>query len=190
MTDPTTEIPSWESLGETWKTGGDYPSIVPAIVRERVESATRRMGWWLAAEVSFTLVALGVSGWILTVRASTDGLLIASDIWIVTAIVWAFALVSRRGLWRPLSATTEAYLTLARARVIRRIWNVAFATALLVVQTGIMSFVGGSQPVDPLSRLARLLGLAAWTAWVVWEWRRATKELRHLDRLRAELIEP
>jgi len=188
VTDDGIASAGWESLSATWQARSETPGLDPAAMRARVDAVTRHMRWWVAAELCLTAVALAVSAWIVRSDSSPGGLFLAADIWIVTAIVWTFAIVSRRGTWRPLSETTDAYLTLARERVVRRLGNVRFTLIILVAQSAAVLATGS--PGNGVGRRGvALAGLVAWLGWAAWEQRRATRELSRLDVLRAELTE-
>lgn len=165
----------WSPLSEAWRAEPAGPLPDPAELRGRIAHETRRMRRWLVVEVALSVVAAGASAWALAFRRSHQSSLFALDTLGMLALVWAFALWSRRGAWRPLSESTEAYVALARRRMRMRVRTAWFILGVLALQLAVVVLASapaigwaGSEgaPGGRLLPGAVTLGFLAWAVWL------------------------
>jgi hypothetical protein len=176
----------WAPLTALWQAREEQPPVDPQALRAHVDAESRRMRWWVVVEVCLTIAVLGVTTWNLVRHPGVRALLMAADVGAVLAIVWAFALWGRRGIWRPSADSTEAYLVLARRRARLRLQTTWLALSLLVAQLAIVRLAPPSSP-GATDWSLRAAATAAWLAWALWARRRALADIRRLDGITAEL---
>lgn len=137
MSDSTPRAGEWGSLSADWLAQPVPAALDPVALRARVERETRQMRWWVAVEIAFTAAVLGGGAWALAFHRDAFVLLFTMDAWAMLVLVWAFALWSRRGLWRPAAESTEAYLALARRRAQIRLATAWFIVVVVAAQIAV-----------------------------------------------------
>jgi len=180
MTQPFDETTGWNALAAAWQKRDEQMAADPRSLRVKVQRETTIMRRGLIVEVAFSLAVVAATVWGLVGEHGPRTLLIAVDSWAVIAIVWAFALWGRRGLWAPSAESTEAYLVLSRRRAALRLRTAWLALALVIAQ--LLVARAASVP----SSLVQWTFSAGWIAWAVWLRHKATGECRRLDALLAD----
>ena len=185
MSDPSPASPGWEALSAAWRAPGQSAAPDAAALRSYVDRESRRMRGWLVVELALTAVALAGGAWALATRRDPPTLLLVADLWGVLAVVWGFALLARRGLWRPLALSTEAYLALARRRARVRLATAVLIVLLLAAQLVVVGVARVGVPVPWLGEGVAARALAAVVALVYFGWAvrlgyRAREEIRSL----------
>ena len=135
-------VNDWAELIEDWN--GDRPDVRADMIRVRVDRERRRMVRTVVAEIILTIVVVVAAAYALFRFPSDWTRLFTLNLGMMLVAMWGFAVWNRRGLWRPLGETTEAFVRLARLRCRRKLQALGFATAV----------VG-----------AQLLFVAAWRVW-------------------------
>jgi hypothetical protein len=111
-------------LAETWRSAEiRLPPLmtIPPKLEARVRAGTRRLVVGTVLEVFLTVGVFSFVGWLTGPPSSVRSGLLWLFAIVHTAIIWAFAIWNRRGLWRPVAADTERYLSLALRRAERRL---------------------------------------------------------------------
>ena len=180
MTQPYDETMGWNALAAAWQKRDDQVAADPHSLRAKVQRETAIMRRGLIVEIAFSVAVVAMTLWDLVSDHGPGTLLIVIDTWAVLAIVWAFALSGRRGLWAPSAESTEAYLVLSRRRAELRLRTAWFALALVVAQ--LLVARAASVP----SSLVQWIFSAGWIAWAVWLRHKAVGECRRLDALLAD----
>jgi hypothetical protein len=180
MTQPFDETTGWSALAADWQKCDEQMAADPLSLRVKVQRETTIMRRGLIVEVAFSLAVVAMTVWSLVSDHGPRTLLIAVDSWVVIAIVWAFALSGRRGLWAPSAESTEAYLVLSRRRAELRLRTAWFALVLVVAQ--LLVARAASVPSSPVQWIVS----AGWIAWAFWIRQQAIRECRWLDGLLAE----
>jgi len=190
---PDTELELWR---EQWL--ADSQPVVPAALRRKVERQSRAMRWMLLAEV-FVTVVIGGGCTLLTLREPTGEMIVlAAGAWVLFATAWTFALLNRRGTWRPEQATTSAFIDLSLRRCRRRLTAAYFGGCFYAVEmafclTWIYQYNSHRGPVTLLDVLssasAIMFGLitVALAGWLIWYRKRRLAELEYLQELQEQL---
>jgi hypothetical protein len=127
----------WTELSAAWQAAdGIGPRL--DLLRARVDRETESLRWLRRFEAAVTV---GVFGGL----AASLGSLPQGERWgwvaaalAHTAVVLVFTFWNRRGIWRPLGATTREYLRLAAERCRRRARTARFTALLLSIEAAAM----------------------------------------------------
>ncbi len=182
---------AWQELGRTWRVG---PGIDPAGIRRLTDRQTRLMQLMVLAEILVTVVTIGVVWWVLRAERGVVVLGWAVAAGLHTAVVWAFALWNRRGIWRPLGESTAAYLRLAQERLRRQRRSAEFALGLVAIEAGaLVVWLGldstpGRAPRSIWSWLPPALVTASAIGGAAWFRARAVRRLVRLAALESQLL--
>lgn len=177
MNEQLDEGNAWAALASAWQQRTDPPPIDALALRAYVRRETTRMYRWLVAEIALSVGAVAFSVWLLVERADSQGIVVAMDIWAVLAIVWAFSLTGRRGLWKPTTESTKAFLDIGRRHALLKVRTAWLAAVLVIVQ--LIVALATSGPITSWNATAAALCLM----WAGWFGRRARRETRHFDQL-------
>jgi hypothetical protein len=186
---------------ESWRAQWQTATVTPpsAELKHRVERDTRIMRLGFAAQVAVTLAFGGGSlAWALLSRRA-DAFALAFGIWVFTVIAWAMSFVLYRDTWSPSALSTAAFLDLSIVRCTR--WRqavIAQATLyvpLLMFDLAWIHSYAVERPGSP-DFPSFLTSPGLWWVWLVTavlgidavrRWRKFTRELATLTRLRASL---
>lgn len=177
----------WTELIEDWSR--NQPEVRPEVLRARIDRERRRMVWMVAGEVALSVVVCAGAVYALVRFPSDWTRMLALDIALILAATWAFAIWNRRGIWRPLGETTDAFIRLARLRCRRKLQALRFAMVVFVAQ---LVFVGvwrawglGDAPFVRTNALTAvpILVVVVFVGVLIHARRRATEELAELDRI-------
>jgi len=190
---PDTELDLWR---EQWLAA--KRPVVPQDLKRKVERQSRAMLWMLLLEVLVTIVIGGGCTALAVRESSREMIILAVGVWILIAIVWAFAMVNRRGTWSPEQSTTSAFIDLSLRRCRRRLTAAWFSVGFYSVEmafcltwiyqhnsrqvpvTLVEFLLSGSHPVVWLITLGFL-------GWLVWYRKRRLAELEYLLNLQQQL---
>jgi len=129
----------WDELEASWRGGETARADSTAAIDElgaRVRRQSRSLRLVALAETLVSVVFLAVAArMVIAPGAGLFEWITAIGIALVVAIAGAFALVNRRGLWRSVAQTPEAYLDLLRRRSSARLRSLRFALWLLLLET-------------------------------------------------------
>jgi hypothetical protein len=189
----------WETWVADWHGGRPHRFADDAALRRSVQAYRRRMIWLTVAEALFSVGVIALALYLLARRPGTASVLWTVESGLLLSAAWTFALRNRRGTWRPLAESTEAFLELSRLRCVRRLATVHFVIAVLLAQlVALVAWVlwlGRTRP----ERLTSPDLLPAWSAaalvfvtysmWATWYRRRTRRELARIDRLREALAD-
>jgi hypothetical protein len=186
---------NWGALVADWQAGPSGHSLGASIatMRRRVNAHRRTMIWVVGLEIIASMVAFAAT--LRLVRSGGGPLmwLVSVECWLLILGMWWYVLWNRRGTWRPLADSTEAFIALARLRCVRRLRTVWLIVGLVVAQVAIVTIAilagwGAQAPIAGkfgvlawrVPALVAVLGYLACAAWL----RHTTlKELDQLDRL-------
>jgi hypothetical protein len=190
----TTRERDWDGWIAGWRVGDDPP---PRIDVNELRRRAARYRWRLIG-----VVVLEVVTSILTLAFVTfasiqcpfgySGLWIAA-IWIYAALVAAYAIRQRRGIWRPAAESTEAFIDLTRRRLVHQLRT----TALVLAFTIVIGFAVATRVVWEITQrpghstdsartgtwIAAVALLTVYAAGSLWVRRRAKYQLRQVDAL-------
>jgi hypothetical protein len=183
------EIP-WGELARTWQSG---PAVIDhSAIRRVADRQTMQMRISVVGEVALSLAAVVLIWWIGVERgAAALGWAIAAGLH--TAVVWAFSIWNRIGIWRPLGRATVDYLRLTQERCRRQRRSATFALWLVGVEVlALMAWLG---VLAAEGRAARLSGrwvpaavvMATAAGWAVWYRARTARRLARLEALDTQL---
>jgi hypothetical protein len=182
MTQPFDDAAEWTAIAAAWQRHDAHLAVDPRTLEAKIRRDTTMMQRVLVVEIAFSLAVVAFTVWTLISESSPRGVLIAVDTCVVLAIVWAFALWGRRGLWQPSAESTREYLVVSRRRAELRLRAAWLALVLVVAQ--LLVARAASVP----SSLVQWLASIGWLVWAVWLRRRATRECRRLDALLAQYV--
>jgi hypothetical protein len=163
----------WEDLGLVWRTVADTGA--ERWVRELVTRQTRAYRVMFAAEVLITVVVLAAVAWTVAVERTVAAFGLGIAAVAHSAIIWAFSLWNRAGVWRPLGESTRDYLAVARERCWRERRGSAFVIGLLLVEGALVMawLLSAESVVAPVRRSgwwippgAVFVGAFVWAVWV------------------------
>ena len=124
----------WEALASSWRAASEPP--LEATPLWRLLRAQRRRLVAVAVGEVVLVAAFAALSWLV----ARDGVASWEAVWLLT--LWAFTLIAlafawwnRRGTWRSLGRSVDEHVRLARRRLERKRRAVAFAGALLAVET-------------------------------------------------------
>ncbi|HVS66141.1 MAG TPA: hypothetical protein VMT85_21865 [Thermoanaerobaculia bacterium] len=129
----------WDELEASWRGGETARADSTTAIDElgaRVRRQSRSLRLVALSETLVSVAFLAVAARM--VAAPGAGLfewITAIGIALVVAIAGAFALVNRRGMWRSVAQTPEAYLDLLRRRSAARLRSLRFGGWLLLTET-------------------------------------------------------
>jgi hypothetical protein len=167
----------WAVMSRVWRERVDLPRVDANALRIAAAAETARMRRWLVVEVAMSVAAAAAAAFYAVLVPGSRSLLILLDTLAVIAIVWAFVLWGRRGLWGPAAETSQAYVALARRRARLRLLTTWLAFALVAAQIAVrVVFDGGVSSLQ-------LIVAAVWVGWALWMRRRAIRELEFYDGL-------
>jgi Kef-type K+ transport system membrane component KefB len=180
----------WRDEWGTLNAGGPPP----AALRRMVERDRNRAILLTAGEVVVTLVLLALV--VSTIVANSDTV---SRFWATSVVAfliaaWAISLATRRGLWRPESQSTDAFVALLRERRRRGLQMIRAALMLTVLQSvfglavtfaRVGSFGRDAWSAPPVIFAAKWVAGATLVVlvWSVWYRRRLRAQIAELDRL-------
>jgi len=175
----------WERLTAAWSQVREEP-VDAAWVAELVRRQTRRLMLVVAVEVLVTVGILGSLAWWAVGTGTRAAAAFGAAALAHSVVVWAFTLWNRAGVWRPLGATTRAYLAVAKERCRRERRAARFVLGLLAIEAvPILWWVlRDDQAPDREGGVAALLlpGAVVLVA-VVWAIRTEIRARRLADRL-------
>jgi len=180
MTQPFDDTTGWNALAAAWQQRDAQLAVDPQSLRAKVQRETTIMRRGLIVEIVFSLAVVAMTVWGLVIEHGPGTLLIVIDTWAVLAIVWAFVLWGRSGLWAPSAESTEAYLVLSRRRAELRLRTAWLAIALVVAQLVV------ARAASVPSSLVQWSAAAAWLAWAIWLRQKASGDCRRLNALLAD----
>ena len=181
----------WIELVAVWNTDG--PAAHVEALRQRVEAERRRMIVGVAVEIAVTVLFAGAATYATLRFPGNWSRLVAIDIAAITIGVWTFVLWNRRGIWRPLGESTEAFLRLARLRCLRKLQAIRFSVALIVAQLlAVAVWVWWGPQQSPLApslsvRAIPAIVVVLFVVALTWSRRRVRQELTELDQWHAQL---
>ncbi len=123
----------WESLTEEWQ--APVPPIELETLRARVRSRTRWRRAAFIGEIILTLVAIVIVVGAAGSARTWDAWIVIAGLSIFTLVIWTFGLRNRRGTWRAVADTLEAYQALEALRAERRIAAATFTRRLCLLST-------------------------------------------------------
>ena len=186
---PDTELQAWR---EAWQA---QEMVAPGL-RERVAREIRRRRLGFAGALVVTLVfGIGIPAWAIVSRRA-DVAVLALAVWAFLAIAWGVSWNLSRGLWKPVAATTAAFLEFSILSCERRRQGIVAGSVLYaVILTFNLSWVYQTAPAAPgvaaFLLSGRVIVIWAITAGVaalaLWNWRWLGRERQTLVRLRGEL---
>ena len=182
-----------ESWGEAWRSRGGSFAITQ--LRDRAARETRRMLWTATVQLLLTVAVLSLVGRVLMEHLGALHVAWGGGIVLLLVATWWLTIANRRGVWRPYTQTTMAFLDLARERCKRRLamarvllW---LACSNLALTAGIVwwQVAAGGPPTHWADRTTAGLAVilvATAAAWAVRTRRSVRRESEHLDALAAE----
>lgn len=190
MTDAQSVPESW---GKAWRSRGG--SLAVAQLRVRAARETRRMLWSTTVQLLLTVAALMLVGRVLMEHLGALHAAWGAGIVLLLVATWWLTLVNRRGVWRPYTETTKAFLDLARERCKRRL---AMARVLLWIACANLALTAGvvwwqvaaaGAPTHWADRTTAALAVvlvATAATWAARTRRSVERESVHLDALAAD----
>jgi len=186
-----------ENWRRQWQGGSQLAVDADAVkqLRHRVLSETRGIKLGLLAPILITLVAGGA----VLARALRTGqshdILLAVESWIFIVVIWAGCLWIARGTWRPLAATTSAFVDVSIRRRESYIRGAAFGACLYVVQLlfMVLAIADGSPTGIAGTLTSKAVILFGWIGvpsvlWALyWFRRRQRTDLERLHELKRQL---
>jgi len=185
MSDQSTNSAAWTAIAASWRESDTSFSVDVPALRAYVDAESRRMVWWFRLELCLTVIIVGVATAHLAQHPGVRAAIVAADAWLVSAVVWVFALHGRRGLWTASVSSTAVYLNVARRRASLRFRTAWLALILLAIQWLVVLLTPG--PSDASQQVISLVATVAWLSWAVLAARRARRELRYIDSVRDQL---
>lgn len=167
----------WTGLTAAWREREEEVGVHPAELYRAVTLESERMRRWLLIEILLSVAALGIAWWFVTDHVGPRPTVLARDTLAILAIVWAFALWGRRGLWTPAAETSHAYLVLSRRRARLKLLTAWLALVLVLLQLVVAVWVGAG------NRNVTIAAAVAWALWSVWMRRRSIREMGWYDAL-------
>ncbi|HEX9895130.1 MAG TPA: hypothetical protein VGA78_14460 [Gemmatimonadales bacterium] len=184
--------PEWAGLAARWQAEVLPPRLSVERLLRREGRRRLLMGLLVAVEalLSLTAVAATVSARRRLPEPNGTLLLIAALVYVV--LVWGFALWNRRGTWRPLARTTEAFVAVSKLRCRRGLRSVRFVvtvvtTQLLLTAGWLVLRAGGETPVwtarETLALAPSLSVGVLFLLWAVWYRRVMLRRLAWLEQM-------
>ena len=119
---------------ESWRAQWQADAEVPADLRGKVARDTRYMRIMVALEVLVTVTIGGGSIVWAALEPRTEMLVLAVAVWIFLAAAWTFAVITRRGAWRPATVTTADFIDLSIRRCRGKLAATRFGVGLYFVE--------------------------------------------------------
>lgn len=177
----------WSELSEQWQTQPADWRVSLGELRRRDRGDRVRRAVVIAGEVGVTVLMVGLTLRVMGPMSGLTGATVMGSVIAYTAAIWAFALWNRRGTWRPLGETVEAYLALSIRRRESALRGVALASAagwcLLLAAAGLVLF----RRTNVLPAGSHRLAIVVWAtmgagflAWTILYGRRTRAELTRL----------
>lgn len=188
----------WRAWSADWR-NAHAPQVVdePAL-RRHVEAYRRRMILVIGVEVLITVAGLAGTALAVSTLSYPASAAWATASLLFIAIVWTFALWNRRGTWRPVADTTDAFVELSYLRYVRQLRSVRFVLVVVgATAAGLLAWISwrlAQRPVViPATELVRRVAvpsliLVSYVVWAVWYRRRAQRHLAELAPLRESLL--
>ncbi|MFN0178210.1 MAG: hypothetical protein ACKVZ0_05385 [Gemmatimonadales bacterium] len=188
-----TEDAGWTELARTWIGGDDAGTSAEAAIRRSVDRQSIQMRLVVVGEVLITAATLAVVWWVLATEREVVRLGWVLGAVLHTAVIWAFVMWNRRGIWGPLSQSTAEYLRLAKERLRRQRQCGDFALGLIGVELLALFLWSINAAAGAGPRLGIALvppgavsGIAIW--WAVRYRARAIDRLERLTGLERQLL--
>jgi hypothetical protein len=124
-----TELDLWRAQ---WRSCSEI--AVAADLSRRVERQSRWMRIMLIVDV---LVTVGIGGTVAAAAVlfpNTDNIVLAVATWLFIASAWFFAAINHRGMWKPETSTTAAFLDISLRRCRARLRATVFGAFLYVTE--------------------------------------------------------
>jgi len=184
VSDPAASSFEWSALAARWTGEARSAALDAQALRAHVTREMQRARAWLVVELLLTGLVLGGGAWALAFHRSAFTLLLTADAWVVLAVVWGFAVWTRRGTWRIVGERTETYRLLALRFARARVATAWLVLALLALQLGIVTAAPGAVHAGwhatAAARSAAGVVAIIYLLWAVWLRRRALREIRRL----------
>ena len=130
----TRQDTEWEGWARAWRAKDAPAPEVRSQLEARVRRASLMMILAVAAEYALAVGLLALS-FIVAARNPQPVILAwAAAVWLFVFAAWGFSLWNRRGIWRPVGRTTEAFVALSRERCLRKLTTVRFTRWLLAAE--------------------------------------------------------
>jgi hypothetical protein len=183
---------------EAWRSAWQSEAAPAGELEAHVARETGRMRWMVGLEIVVTVaMGGGTLAWAVATRR-LDITVLAVGVWLLLGVGWAITLRLGRDAWRPLGATTAAFLDLAVLRCRRRRAAIVARAGFYVLVLGFdLSWLYWDQ--GPRGR-GDLLGFLAgfWWVWAisaalaavgVWQHRRLGRQLQNFEAMQRALAE-
>lgn len=183
MTQPVSE--EWTALAAAWQSApvAHGLSLETLLRRER-----RRRILMTLLVVSEALISL--AGLAFVYRAArrmpaSGGSILVGGVVVYIAVMAAFTVWNRRGTWRPLAETTEAFVAISRLRCRRGLRTARFVIGIVLLQLLAMLVWTILEPSPAAGRALLLLAAiaAGFLLWATWYRRRMLVRLAALESL-------
>lgn len=182
----------WKVLAAAWK--AEQPAVPADLAR-----TVRRQGWLIrlntAAALAMAASFLAGSLWSAIHFKSTEFVVLAIGVWMLTLSTTIFQLSNHAGIWTPESRTTDEFIRISLRRCQSSLRGVRFGLWLLLVEVPLLALwqvwywsSRAERPAVGAWLLAALLPLAFLAALLLLRSHRR-QELARLERIRRELSE-
>ena len=183
----TTSDREWNDLSLAWQRTNDPGT--ERLMRASVICRSRLMRVVLGTEVLMTVAVLSWVAYVVAQRPTAIMIIWGIAALLHSALVWAFALWNRRGIWAPLGESTRDYLALAFERASRDRLAARFVIGLVTVEVvAVATFlVLSHRPVSGGSWLVPAAVVLSALGWAIRRLLRTDRELAGLRSVAREL---
>jgi hypothetical protein len=136
MTHPVSE--EWTTLADAWQSAPVAHGLSLEILLRRERRRRILMVLLVVSEVLISLAGLAFAYLVARRLPASGGSILVGGVVVYIGVITAFVVWNRRGTWRPLAETMEAFIAISMLRCRRGLRTVRFVTGIVLAQLAAM----------------------------------------------------